>query len=150
MISTRNHALKKKGSLEVTSVNRSDALRLRQNKKIEQIFEKKVSLCPPQLLRYAYGGVPLWVSNQYEGQASSPPSPSRCPGCHELRVFEMQLMPTALVYLENLNSHSIDDPTKPQAEVSVDSTLKSLSGQCVIPLTSCSHDLSLSLPSSRD
>jgi hypothetical protein len=137
MISTRNHALKKKSSNEGMKM---DFLHLQQKRKIEQLFHKKFLLCPQQLLRYAYGGIPLWVTQQ---EQSSSLSSSCCPGCNELRVFEMELMPTALVYLENINS---SDTKCQNDEINVD-TKRSPADTSPLGLSS-GHPVSLTLTDS--
>ena len=62
--------------------------------KAEEIFFSRVSLQPKQVLRYAFGGVPLWCT------LPTPEVPSYsdliCPYCKGERKFEMQLMPGLL------------------------------------------------------
>lgn len=89
MMSTRNQIAKIR-----SDPSQADSASIRKRRKMEQLFQKRMSICPQQVLRYAYGGAPL-CSTYME----SPFSPPRCPGCHEPRVFEMQLMPTVLAYL---------------------------------------------------
>eukprot|EP01033_Poteriospumella_lacustris_P005526 gene5525-3940_t len=76
--------------------------------KVERYFHRRVSRHPRQVLRYAYGGSPLWSSTLppltttgtagrsvvalEEAQRRVPP----CPWCGKARVFEFQLMPGLL------------------------------------------------------
>ncbi|TMW62814.1 hypothetical protein Poli38472_005432 [Pythium oligandrum] len=57
-------------------------------------FQKRISRCPLQVLRYDYGGEPLWPA---------PPARNlkvpRCP-CGEERAFEFQLTPTINYFLK--------------------------------------------------
>lgn len=57
-------------------------------------FQKRISRCPLQCLRYDYGGEPLWPT----------PKPQRLkvPACvcGEERVFELQLTPTLMYFLK--------------------------------------------------
>jgi hypothetical protein len=60
--------------------------------RVEKYFQRRVSREPSQVLRYAYGGEPLWCTYP-------PPDISKipcCEGCGAERVFEMQLMPALL------------------------------------------------------
>ena len=56
-------------------------------------FQRAVQRCPRQVVRYAYGGKPLWSVAQ---------PPACCPPtcvCGAPRTFELQLMPAALYVL---------------------------------------------------
>lgn len=60
-----------------------------------QIFlklQKRLSRSPTQVIRYSFGGKPLFISavTQEEQNRLGP-----CPHCHGDRVFEMQLVPAA-------------------------------------------------------
>jgi pre-rRNA-processing protein TSR4 len=59
----------------------------------ERTFQRRVSVCPTQCLRYAYGGKPLWCTSPCPAGAASV---APCDACGATRVFEMQLMPAAL------------------------------------------------------
>ena len=50
-------------------------------------FQRRIGRSPQQVLRYCWGGEPLWL------QAPPAMSPPRCT-CGAVRCFEMQLMPT--------------------------------------------------------
>ncbi|KAG7399791.1 programmed cell death protein [Phytophthora boehmeriae] len=58
-------------------------------------FQKRISRCPLQCLRYDYGGEPLWP-------VVIPPSLKvpACSGCGGERLFEMQLTPTINYFLK--------------------------------------------------
>ena len=58
-------------------------------------FMKRVSLCPEQVLRYSWGGEPLFISDPPSNWAQMVPV---CDSCGTRRTFELQLMP-ALVSL---------------------------------------------------
>jgi hypothetical protein len=92
VLSTRTQAFKIKSDSQPINTKQ-----LQRNRKIELLFQRKLAICPQQILRYAYGGVPLWCSYQ-----DVPNPSSKCPGCDEIRVFEMQLMPTTLAYLSQI------------------------------------------------
>eukprot|EP01121_Diplochlamys_sp_Union-15-3_P006030 TRINITY_DN1645_c0_g1_i1.p1 TRINITY_DN1645_c0_g1~~TRINITY_DN1645_c0_g1_i1.p1 ORF type:complete len:148 (+),score=34.03 TRINITY_DN1645_c0_g1_i1:66-509(+) len=55
-------------------------------------FQRRLSRCPQQILRYNFNGEPLWFTNK------KPASIPKCKSCGAARVFELQLMP-ALLYL---------------------------------------------------
>ena len=60
----------------------------------EEKFLSRVSVQPNQVLRYAFGGTPLWCTLPIpEGPSSSD---LICPYCKSERKFEMQLMPGLL------------------------------------------------------
>ncbi|NXU54412.1 PDD2L protein, partial [Turnix velox] len=63
-------------------------------------FMKRISVCPEQILRYSWGGQPLFIASPPTELAAGVPA---CEICGSHRVFEFQLMP-ALVSL--LHSHS--------------------------------------------
>ena len=67
----------------------------------EMRFLRRVSLEPRQVVRYAYGGKPLWCTHPSPPEAREIPS---CPSCGSPRVFEAQLMPGALMYLHRLDA----------------------------------------------
>eukprot|EP00850_Spirogloea_muscicola_P011246 SM000069S20683 [mRNA] locus=s69:112422:115512:- [translate_table: standard] len=57
-------------------------------------FKKRLDRSPEQCLRYAFQGEPVWPG----AQAVPPPPP--CPLCGAPRVFELQLMPPLVYFLE--------------------------------------------------
>ena len=58
--------------------------------KVFEKFQKRIGRSPEQILRYSFGGNPLWIS-QFLPKPEDIPS---CPHCHSPRIFEMQLLPT--------------------------------------------------------
>ncbi|RLN21593.1 hypothetical protein BBJ28_00007648 [Nothophytophthora sp. Chile5] len=58
-------------------------------------FQKRISRCPLQCLRYDYGGEPLWPVVVPQNLVIP-----RCAGCGEERAFEMQLTPTINYFLK--------------------------------------------------
>jgi len=114
-----------------------------RRQQVEAYFQRRVSFYPTQVLRYAYGGAPLWISHPSPLDAPLPmpvaadatsavvvvdetvfqlaetkknkknkPAPAgpkkvlpeathipRCEGCGKARVFECQLMPALLSYI---------------------------------------------------
>jgi hypothetical protein len=95
----RAHALNKNAMTEMG--NESEVadgagdrhLALNSSAMAERIFQRHVSYCPTQCLRYAYDGKPLWCT------APSPPGAFHVPPCEACgvpRVFEVQLMPGIL------------------------------------------------------
>ena len=78
--------------------------KLNDKNKVESLFYKKLSLCSNQIVRYNYGGSPLWCHSQIPPLTTS--TCPICPGCHSHRVYEMQLMPTLLSFLCNISSNS--------------------------------------------
>lgn len=69
-----------------------------QKKKSEEFYQKRVSIAPSQVMRYAYGGCPLWAT------IPSPPIDNmpNCPSCGDCRVFELQIMPAVINYIDKL------------------------------------------------
>ena len=63
-------------------------------------FQQRVRHCPSQVIRYAYGGEPLW-------SVAHPPvcRPPRC-ACGATRRFELQLMPATLFVLQ-VHQHAL-------------------------------------------
>ena len=59
----------------------------------EWSFQRRVAAQPRQVLRYAYGGSPLWNSLPASKDRAEGGSVPVCQGCGARRVFEMQLMP---------------------------------------------------------
>eukprot|EP00850_Spirogloea_muscicola_P024008 SM000421S16087 [mRNA] locus=s421:8359:11257:- [translate_table: standard] len=57
-------------------------------------FKKRIDRSPEQCLRYAFRGEPVWP-----GAQAVPPLPP-CPSCGAPRVFELQLMPPLVYFLE--------------------------------------------------
>lgn len=77
----------------------TDGGRKKQRAKAEATFHSRIERCPGQILRYAYGGSPLWCTSPAPS-TSCPP----CEGCGAERVFEMQLMPGLISLLPRAHS----------------------------------------------
>jgi hypothetical protein len=66
----------------------------------ELLFQRRVSLEPNQVIRYAYSGSPLWItypSPVFTVDSSNPVQACEC--CGSTRVYECQLMPALLSYI---------------------------------------------------
>ena len=61
--------------------------------KTEQYFQRRIATEPQQVMRYAYGGQPLWCTHPPPAGAAAP---GDCKGCGSRRLFELQLMPALL------------------------------------------------------
>lgn len=68
-------------------------------------FQKRVSRAETQLIRWCHGGEALQVSDQFPLPGRAPPP---CPICGAPRVFEMQLVPGLMNYLEGGDSDQYD------------------------------------------
>jgi len=66
--------------------------------KVERHFQQRVACEPQQVLRYAYGGEPLWCT--YPPPPDGPAVVEACRHCGAKRCFEMQLMPALLALRE--------------------------------------------------
>lgn len=67
----------------------------------EEYFQQRVQISPNQVLRYAYGGLPLWITSPspLEGEKGKALSVPACELCGSPRTFECQLMPALLSHL---------------------------------------------------
>lgn len=77
--------------------------------KAELYFQQIVSYESKQVLRYAYGGEPLWCTKPYpvEYQNKDHGGIRKCTVCNSSKVFEFQLMPALLSYVPNDNSSTV-------------------------------------------
>jgi len=58
-------------------------------------FQHRLERSPRQVVRYSWGGKPLWISDPPE-EASNSAWPPPCSRCGAPRIFELQLLPTLL------------------------------------------------------
>ena len=82
-------------------INRADVKSV-----VEMNFLRKVSVEPRQVVRYAYGGRPLWCTHPFPVEANDIP---QCSSCGADRVFEAQLMPGILDYLNKSEEFKVHD-----------------------------------------
>ncbi|XP_072529744.1 programmed cell death protein 2-like [Salminus brasiliensis] len=66
-------------------------------------FMKRISLCPEQVLRYSWSGLPLFISEPPSNIHQMVPP---CAHCGSPRVFEFQLMPTLVSLLRSTDLSS--------------------------------------------
>lgn len=71
-------------------------------------FQRRLERSPDQVLRYSWGGKPLWISEPPE-EVSNPAWPPPCRRCGAKRVFEAQLMPTLLFQLRRWCPERVGD-----------------------------------------
>ncbi|GMF47445.1 unnamed protein product [Phytophthora fragariaefolia] len=90
-------------------------------------FQKRISRCPLQCLRYDYGGEPLWPV--VIPQSLKVPS---CPGCGEERSFEMQLTPTINYFLK-VDQFAAADAASQQKPVSTPDSNAADAPKAVVP-----------------
>jgi len=71
-----------------------------------QKFKEIINRDPEQVLRYHYGGSPLWVSTEHQANPEDIPYCS----CGAKRLYEFQILPQLLNYLnlDSINGKSID------------------------------------------
>jgi hypothetical protein len=67
--------------------------------RVEMYFQKRISIDPKQVLRYAYDGTPLWITSPDPSEDFRKSGGLLCTICGEQRVFECQLMPALLSHL---------------------------------------------------
>ncbi|NWV74298.1 PDD2L protein, partial [Dasyornis broadbenti] len=68
-------------------------------------FMKRISLCPEQILRYSWGGQPLFITCPPANLDQGIPA---CSNCGSSRVFEFQLMPTLVNMLQSDSDLSVE------------------------------------------
>ncbi|CAH0482636.1 unnamed protein product [Peronospora belbahrii] len=89
-------------------------------------FQKRISRCPQQCLRYDYGGEPLWPV--VAPQDLKVPS---CAGCGSDRLFEMQLYPTINYFLK-VDEYVVIDTTLVDSSVSTSTTITSATSKTMV------------------
>ncbi|NXD02957.1 PDD2L protein, partial [Certhia familiaris] len=70
-----------------------------------QKFMKRISMCPEQILRYSWGGQPLFITCPPANLDQGIPA---CSNCGSSRVFEFQLMPTLVSMLQSDSDLSVE------------------------------------------
>ncbi|KAL3668805.1 hypothetical protein V7S43_006099 [Phytophthora oleae] len=80
-------------------------------------FQKRISRCPLQCLRYDYGGEPLWPVVIPQTLKVLP-----CPGCGAERSFEMQLTPTINYFLK-VDEYAAADTSSQKCALNTDNAL---------------------------
>ncbi|XP_027595975.2 programmed cell death protein 2-like isoform X2 [Pipra filicauda] len=68
-------------------------------------FMKRISLCPEQILRYSWGGQPLFITCPPANMSQGVPA---CSSCGSSRVFELQLMPALVSLLQSDSGLSVE------------------------------------------
>ncbi|XP_058701888.1 programmed cell death protein 2-like isoform X2 [Poecile atricapillus] len=68
-------------------------------------FMKRISICPEQILRYSWGGQPLFITCPPANLDQDIPA---CSNCGSSRVFEFQLMPTLVSMLQSDSDLSVE------------------------------------------
>ncbi|NXF74221.1 PDD2L protein, partial [Sclerurus mexicanus] len=68
-------------------------------------FMKRISLCPEQILRYSWGGQPLFITCPPASITQGVPA---CSTCGSSRVFEFQLMPALVSLLQSDSDLSVE------------------------------------------
>ncbi|NXU15732.1 PDD2L protein, partial [Pardalotus punctatus] len=68
-------------------------------------FMKRISVCPEQILRYSWGGQPLFITCPPANLDRGIPA---CRNCGSSRVFELQLMPTLVSMLQGDSDLSVE------------------------------------------
>uniref|UniRef100_A0A8D2PA83 Programmed cell death protein 2 C-terminal domain-containing protein n=1 Tax=Zosterops lateralis melanops TaxID=1220523 RepID=A0A8D2PA83_ZOSLA len=68
-------------------------------------FMKRISMCPEQILRYSWGGQPLFITCPAANLDQGIPA---CSNCGSSRVFEFQLMPTLVSMLQSDSDLSVE------------------------------------------
>ncbi|XP_019390977.1 PREDICTED: programmed cell death protein 2-like [Crocodylus porosus] len=78
---------------------------LRRRDQVFHKFMKRISACPEQILRYSWGGEPLFITCPPFDISREVPA---CHNCGSNRVFEFQLMPALVSMLESDADLSIE------------------------------------------
>ncbi|NWS98565.1 PDD2L protein, partial [Mionectes macconnelli] len=68
-------------------------------------FMKRISVCPEQILRYSWGGQPLFITCPPASVTQGIPA---CSTCGSSRVFEFQLMPALVSLLQSDSDLSVE------------------------------------------
>ncbi|CEM06605.1 unnamed protein product [Vitrella brassicaformis CCMP3155] len=76
-------------------------------------FQLRVARSPQQVVRYSFGGTPLWLKARDKEPGGG--DGERCGACGGRRVFEMQLLPTLLTQLQSRLGHLLAEERKREA-----------------------------------
>ncbi|NXK93475.1 PDD2L protein, partial [Formicarius rufipectus] len=68
-------------------------------------FMKRISVCPEQIIRYSWGGQPLFMTHPPASIMQGIPA---CSSCGSSRVFEFQLMPALVSLLQSDSDLSVE------------------------------------------
>ncbi|NXA06793.1 PDD2L protein, partial [Sapayoa aenigma] len=68
-------------------------------------FMKRISVCPEQIIRYSWGGQPLFITSPPADISQGIPA---CSNCGSSRVFEFQLMPALVSLLQSDSDLSVE------------------------------------------
>ncbi|NXP21611.1 PDD2L protein, partial [Scytalopus superciliaris] len=68
-------------------------------------FMKRISVCPEQIIRYSWGGQPLFITCPPASITQGVPA---CSTCGSSRVFELQLMPALVSLLQSDSDLSVE------------------------------------------
>ncbi|NXG19932.1 PDD2L protein, partial [Grallaria varia] len=68
-------------------------------------FMKRISVCPEQIIRYSWGGQPLFITCPPASITQGIPA---CSACGSSRVFEFQLMPALVSLLQSDSGLSVE------------------------------------------
>ncbi|XP_030645782.1 programmed cell death protein 2-like [Chanos chanos] len=91
------------GSSEGPEEEKYEKTKARHGDAVFSRFMKKISLCPEQVLRYSWGGSPLFITEPPSNMKQMVPP---CSHCGSPRVFEFQLMPAMVNLLHGADSNS--------------------------------------------
>uniref|UniRef100_A0ABM5EUY6 Programmed cell death protein 2-like n=1 Tax=Pogona vitticeps TaxID=103695 RepID=A0ABM5EUY6_9SAUR len=87
-------------SASYTTVGCNEIYEKSEAEKIDLVFHKfmkRISVCPEQILRYSWGGQPLFITSPPTDITTAVPP---CNQCRSRRIFEFQLMPALVSMLQ--------------------------------------------------
>ncbi|KAJ3597117.1 hypothetical protein NHX12_003517 [Muraenolepis orangiensis] len=93
------------GEVVSSSGEKYEKSRARHGDEAFRRFMKRVSLCPEQVLRYSWGGEPLFLSDPPSDMAHIVPA---CGSCGGRRTFELQLMPALVSLLHTCRGSTLE------------------------------------------
>jgi len=92
----QQHGKQTGGKMNEESVEHLEAMAKAADKDFK-LFRRRLEQNPEQVLRYQRGGVPLWADRVNTPQEEDI---TKCPLCGGPRIFEFQIMPHLLSYLD--------------------------------------------------